>query len=147
MSHHTDNGENTKNAENTVVTANGAVRGFRHDGTTAFLNIPYAAAPLGIARFQAPQPHAPWLGVRDATNPGPNAPQSERKLGNVDMSAYFGPGWIRGEDYMTVNVWTPETEGERLPVMVFVHGGGFVAGSTRSELYDGTGFAVTASSW
>jgi len=141
MSHHTDNGEDTKNAENTVVTANGAVRGFRHDGTTAFLNIPYAAAPLGIGRFQAPQPHAPWLGVRDATNPGPNAPQSERKLGNVDMSAYFGPGWVRGEDYLTVNVWTPDTEGERLPVMVFVHGGGFVAGSTRSELYDGTGFA------
>ncbi|MBT2523429.1 carboxylesterase/lipase family protein [Arthrobacter sp. ISL-28] len=141
MSHHPDTTKNIKDAENTVITAQGAVRGLRHDGTTAFLNIPYAAAPLGAGRFQAPQPHAPWQDVRDATNPGPNAPQSERKLGHVDMSPYFGPGWIRGEDYLTVNVWTPQTDGKRLPVMVFVHGGGFVAGSTRSELYDGTGFA------
>jgi para-nitrobenzyl esterase len=127
--------------EDVAVTAQGPVRGLRRDGTTAFLNIPYAAPPVGAARFRAPQPHAPWHGVRDATEPGPNAPQAERKLGSLDMSPYFGPGWIPGEDYLTVNVWTPETVGARLPVMVFVHGGGFVAGSTRSELYDGANFA------
>ena len=76
-----------------------------------------------------------------ATEPGPTAPQAERRLGSVDMTPYFGPGWIPGEDFLTVNVWTPDASGERLPVMVFVHGGGFVAGSTRSELYDGSAFA------
>ncbi len=125
-----------------VVTSQGPVRGSRRDGTAAFLNIPYAAPPLGAGRFQAPLPHAPWQEVRDATRPGPNAPQNTRKLGNLDMSPYFGSGWVPGADYLTVNVWTPEAAPDaRLPVMVFVHGGGFVAGSTRAELYDGAAFA------
>ncbi|MZE76943.1 carboxylesterase/lipase family protein [Streptomyces xinghaiensis] len=132
-----------------VTTAQGAVRGLRLDSAIAFLNIPYAAPPLGAGRFAPPQPHASWDGVRDATVPGPNAPQSERKLGGVDMSPYFGAGWSRGEDFLTVNVWTPEAAGGHSgnrghghrPVMVFVHGGGFVAGSTQSALYDGSGFA------
>lgn len=124
-----------------VTTTRGAVRG-RHDGDTlTFLDIPYAAPPRGAGRFAPPQPHEPWDGVRDATAPGPNAPQSERRLGDVDMTPYFGTGWSRGEDYLTVNVFTPAAAGGGLPVMVFVHGGGFVAGSTRSSLYDGTAFA------
>ncbi|MFD8623954.1 carboxylesterase/lipase family protein [Streptomyces hygroscopicus] len=124
-----------------VTTARGAVRGLRQDGTAVFLNIPYAAPPRGAGRFAPPRPHEPWDGIRDATVPGPNAPQSERRLGSVDMSPYFGEGWSRGEDYLTVNVWAPEGAGGGLPVMVFVHGGGFVAGSTRSALYDGSAFA------
>ncbi|GAA2348296.1 carboxylesterase family protein [Streptomyces kunmingensis] len=132
MSHHTDA---------IVTTAQGAVRGLRQGDTTAFLNIPYAAPPRGAGRFEPPQPHEPWDGVRDATVPGPNAPQPERKLGSVDMSPYFGTGWSRGEDHLTVNVWTSAASGGDLPVMVFVHGGGFVAGSTRSALYDGSAFA------
>ncbi|MEU1899560.1 carboxylesterase family protein [Nocardiopsis dassonvillei] len=124
-----------------VTTAQGAVRGRRHNGVTAFLNIPYAAAPRGADRFAPPRPHEPWDGVRDATVPGPNAPQAERGLGSVDMTPYFGDGWSRGDDYLTVSVWAPETADGGLPVMVFVHGGGFVAGSTRSAMYDGSGFA------
>ncbi|MEU0953071.1 carboxylesterase family protein [Streptomyces niveus] len=122
-------------------TAQGPVRGRCQDGVLSFLNIPYAAPPTGAGRFEAPRPHDSWHEVRDATVPGPNAPQSERRLGGVDMSPYFGAGWSRGEDFLTVSVWTPEDTGAALPVMVFVHGGGFVAGSTRSALYDGTGFA------
>uniref|UniRef100_A0AAU3H636 Carboxylic ester hydrolase n=1 Tax=Streptomyces sp. NBC_01401 TaxID=2903854 RepID=A0AAU3H636_9ACTN len=125
-----------------VTTAQGTVRGLRGgDGIATFLNIPYAAPPLLAARFAPPQPHEPWDGVRDATVPGPTAPQSERVLGSVDMSPYFGTGWSRGEDYLTVNVWTPEAASGDTPVMVFVHGGGFVAGSTRSPLYEGSAFA------
>ncbi|MFD5285150.1 carboxylesterase/lipase family protein [Streptomyces rubrogriseus] len=127
--------------EPVVTTAQGAVRGLRRDDTLTFLNIPYAAPPRGAARFAPPRPHEPWDGVRDATVPGPNAPQSERRLGDVDMTPYFGTGWSRGEDYLTVNVFTPATGAGELPVMVFVHGGGFVAGSTRATLYDGSAFA------
>ncbi|GGM06355.1 carboxylic ester hydrolase [Streptomyces fumigatiscleroticus] len=124
-----------------VTTAQGAVRGLRRGDTTVFLNIPYAAPPRGAGRFAPPRPHEPWDGVRDATRPGPNAPQSERRLGSVDMSPYFGTGWSHGEDYLTVNVFSPAAAEGGLPVMVFVHGGGFVAGSTRSALYDGSAFA------
>ncbi|MEU0304345.1 carboxylesterase family protein [Streptomyces sp. NPDC006175] len=127
--------------EPVVATALGAVRGLREDGILTFLGIPYAAPPRGAGRFAPPQPHEPWDGVRDATVPGPNAPQSERELGSVDMSPYFGTGWSRGDDYLTVNVWTPAAADGGLPVMVFVHGGGFVAGSTRSAMYDGSAFA------
>ncbi|MGW8375294.1 carboxylesterase family protein [Streptomyces sp. ODS28] len=130
--------------EPVVTTTQGSVRGPRRGGTTAFLDIPYAAPPRGAARFAPPQPHAAWGGVRDAAVPGPTAPQAARKLGRIDMSPYFGTGWSRGEDYLTVNVWTPDTAtdgGGDLPVMVFVHGGGFVAGSSRAALYDGSAFA------
>ncbi|MFE6992985.1 carboxylesterase family protein, partial [Streptomyces pharetrae] len=123
--------------EPVVITEQGAVRGLRQDdGTVVFLNIPYAAPPRGAGRFAPPRPHAPWDGVRDATAPGPNAPQSARALGGIDMVPYFGTGWSRGEDYLTVSVWTPAAARNHLPVMVFVHGGGFVAGSTRAAMYD-----------
>ncbi|MFD3732607.1 carboxylesterase/lipase family protein [Streptomyces sp. NPDC058632] len=124
-----------------VTLTQGAVRGLRQGAISTFLNIPYAAPPRGAGRFAAPRPHEPWDGVRDATRPGPNAPQSARELGTVDMSPYFGTGWSRGEDYLTVNVWAPADADGDLPVMLFVHGGGFVAGSTRSALYDGSAFA------
>ncbi|MEU5951902.1 carboxylesterase family protein [Streptomyces sp. NPDC047525] len=133
----------------TVTTTQGKVAGARHEGVAVFRGIPYAAPPALTGRFAAPRPHAPWDGVRDSTVAGPTAPQPERNLGAIDMSPYFGPGWVPGEDYLTLDVWAPdaihESQGQvrhqPLPVMVFVHGGGFVAGSTRASLYDGTAFA------
>ncbi|WP_188987972.1 carboxylesterase/lipase family protein [Saccharopolyspora thermophila] len=122
-----------------VTTTSGAVRGTSSGGVRRFLGIPYAAAPRD--RFAPPAAHPPWSGVRDATRPGPTAPQPRRDgFAALDMSPFFGPGWVRGEDYLTVNVWAPQSA-EGCPVMVFVHGGGFVSGSSRSPLYDGTAFA------
>jgi para-nitrobenzyl esterase len=128
-----------------VTTTDGAVRG---DVTgdvggevRRFLAVPYAAPPRGAGRFAPPRPHEPWTGVRDALTPGPSAPQPRRDaFGALDMSPYFGPGWVRGDDHLTVNVWAPR-DADRSPVMVFVHGGGFVAGSTSAPLYDGAAFA------
>lgn len=128
----------------TVTTAQGVVAGARHQGAVVFRGIPYAAPPARTGRFAAPAPHAPWDGVRDTTAAGPTAPQAERNLGGIDMSPYFGPGWVPGDDYLTLDIWTPDRQGldqAALPVMVFVHGGGFVAGSIRARLYDGTAFA------
>ncbi|MEU1350285.1 carboxylesterase family protein [Streptomyces sp. NPDC005795] len=124
-----------------VRTAQGAVRGNQNDHHAVFLGVPYAAPPVGAGRFAAPLPHDPWEGVRNATEGGPTAPQAPRRLGALEMTPYFGPGWVRGPDYLTVNVWTPRTTRPGAPVMVFVHGGGFVAGSNRSPLYDGSRFA------
>ncbi|MFV8054467.1 carboxylesterase/lipase family protein [Mycobacterium sp. 48b] len=125
----------------TVDTATGVVRGIRTAHGSAFLGIPFAAPPSITGRFAAPAAPEPWRGVRDATRPAPTAPQPHRNtFGRLDMSPFFGPGWVRGADYLTVNLWAPP-DARRRPVMVFVHGGGFVAGSTQSPLYDGTAFA------
>lgn len=125
-----------------VTTGHGPIRGRLHEHGSVFLDVPYAAPPVGAGRFAAPRPHPRWTGVRDATRPGPTAPQPVRDtFGTLDMSPYFGPGWQRGDDYLTVNICAPKPEGPPRPVMVFVHGGGFVAGSNRAPLYDGTAFA------
>ncbi|MFB9428577.1 carboxylesterase/lipase family protein [Streptoalloteichus tenebrarius] len=124
-----------------VTTTEGDVRGGLTGNVRHFLSIPYAAPPRGAARFAPPEPHEPWSGVRDATEPGPTAPQARRNgFGALDMTPFFGPGWVRGEDYLTVNVWSPR-DAENCPVMVFVHGGGFLSGSNRAALYDGSAFA------
>jgi para-nitrobenzyl esterase len=124
-----------------VATPAGAVRGLRDADGELYRAIPYARAPLGAARFAPPAPHSGWEGVRDATQPSPTAPQPARDFGRLDMIPYFGPGWARGEEYLTVDVRTPSADGAARPVMVFVHGGGFVTGSTRGALYDGRAFA------
>ncbi|MEU8828063.1 carboxylesterase family protein [Streptomyces sp. NPDC048636] len=103
---------------------------------TVFRNIPYAVAPTGAARFAAP---IPVDGVPGADGPGPTAPAPERGFA-LDLSPVVGPGWIRGDDYLTLDVRTPRTDGSA-PVMVFVHGGGFLSGTGQAPLFDGTSFA------
>lgn len=124
-----------------VETVAGAVRGLRDAAGEFYRSIPYAAAPIGPGRFASPEPHPGWSGVRDGTQPSPTAPQPTRDFGRLDMTPYFGPGWVPGEEYLTVDVRTPATDAGNRPVMVFVHGGGFVTGSTRAALYDGSAFA------
>ncbi|MEV7552829.1 carboxylesterase family protein [Amycolatopsis sp. NPDC089917] len=119
----------------------GAVRGRRDSFGELYRAVPYAAPPLGPGRFLPPVPHPGWSGVRDATRPSPTAPQPVRDFGALDMTPYFGPGWVRGEEYLTVDVSTPAADDGKRPVLVFVHGGGFVTGSTRAALYDGKAFA------
>ncbi|KDN22664.1 carboxylesterase/lipase family protein [Amycolatopsis rifamycinica] len=131
----------TQYADPVVDTPAGAVRGVRDDSGEFYRAIPYAAAPIGARRFTSPAPHPGWSGVRDGTRPSPTAPQPVRDFGGLDMTPYFGPGWVRGEEYLTVDVRTPAADSGKRPVMVFVHGGGFVTGSTRAALYDGSAFA------
>jgi para-nitrobenzyl esterase len=117
------------------------VHGIRaHDGER-YRAIPYAATPTGAARFAPPTPHPGWDGIRDSTRHGATAPQPARDFGALDMRPYFGPGWVRGADYLTLDVHTPAADDAARPVMVFVHGGGFVTGSSQAALYDGHTFA------
>ncbi|HYQ62009.1 carboxylesterase/lipase family protein [Actinophytocola sp.] len=131
----------SQQADPVVETPAGAVRGVHTAAGEHYRAIPYAAAPAGARRFAPPAPHPGWSGVRDGTRPSPTAPQPARDFGRLDMVPYFGPGWVRGEEYLTVDVRTPAAGRGRRPVMVFVHGGGFVTGSTRAALYDGSAFA------
>ena len=121
-------------------TTGGAVRGSIDDGVASFLGVPYAAAPVGPRRFARPEP-AVWEGERDATAPGPTAPQLPTdRPGMPALSPVTGPGWIPGSDYLTADVRTPDTA-DRLPVLVFLHGGAFVGGASRATIYDGTALA------
>ena len=124
-----------------VSTASGRVRGVIEHGTARFLGIPYAASPLGDRRFQLPRPPEPWADVRDASAPGPTAPQNHGAFPGVDLGPLVGGGWRRGDDFLNVNIWTPDVAARGLPVMVFIHGGGFVGGSNDASVQDGRGFA------
>jgi para-nitrobenzyl esterase len=107
-----------------------------------FRGVPYAAGPVGAERFAAPMPPPHWDGVRDASEPGPTAPAPERgRFGALDLSPVIGPGWRPGRDYLTATVWTPDPGTGGLPVLVFVHGGGFLAGSADAPVHDGSAFA------
>ncbi|HXM58233.1 MAG TPA: carboxylesterase family protein [Candidatus Dormibacteraeota bacterium] len=127
-----------RTTELVVQTRQGAVRGATSGGGAAFKGIPYAAPPVGAHRFQAPRAPEPWDGVRDATGYGPTAPQNQYP---APFDALLANPIIPGDDYLNLNVWTPEPGGARLPVMVWIHGGAFVAGSGAVPWYDGSAFA------
>ncbi len=127
--------------ERVVAITNGRIRGMALDGVSAFLGVPYAAAPFGKNRFAAPRPHEPWADIFDATLPGPTAPQIVKPFPGIDLLALVGEGWIKGDDYLTANIWSPDPGGAGLPVMVFIHGGGFVAGSNNAPVSNGSAFA------
>lgn len=121
-----------------VSTTDGDVRGLRgkraRRGTISWRGIPFAAPPVAGRRFQAPAPTNPWPGVRDCFAFGKAAIQDKR-------FAATGPGRYHplGEDCLTLNVFSAETTSSTpRPVMVFIHGGAYILGTTATPLYDGT---------
>jgi para-nitrobenzyl esterase len=120
-----------------VTTAAGTVEGFTRDGVHRWRSIPYARPPVGALRFRAPEPAQPWSGVRYCHGFTRCAPQ-ERRYTMIGVGKYQP----MGEDCLTLNVVTPEAaNGEPLPVMVFVHGGGYILGTSATPLYDGATLA------
>jgi para-nitrobenzyl esterase len=117
-----------------VTTRAGVVRGKQHGDLLTWRGIPYAAPPVGPLRFRAPQPPVPWSGVRKAVRYGRQAPQPA-----------IGPARLQpptGEDCLTLNVVAPALpSGELRPVLVWVHGGGYTLGSSRTPLYRGDALA------
>lgn len=123
-----------------VHTASGPIRGSWRDAGTpsasaAFLGIPFAAAPVGELRFAAPAPPEPWAEVRDATAYGATALRRDPGETLIPEPA------IPGEVTLNANVFTPTVdEDARLPVLVWIHGGGYTEGSPASPWYDGSRF-------
>ena len=116
-----------------VTTRTGKVHGAIEDDLVVFRGIPYAAPPVGPLRWRRPQQHETWLGVRTCTEFGPSAPQGDF-FGGLSLDP---EGPAPSEDCLTLNAWTPALDDARRPVLVFVHGGGFVSGGGSVVVYDG----------
>ncbi len=121
-------------AQTSARTDTGQVAGVADGTVISFKGIPYAVPPVGPLRWKAPEPAPSWAGVRDAKAYGNACPQLERK----EAWAQVGP---QSEDCLFLNVWRPAKPG-KYPVMVFLHGGGFVYGAAGVPLYEGTGLAA-----
>jgi para-nitrobenzyl esterase len=114
-----------------VSLADGQIRGKTAGTADEYLGIPYAAPPVGPLRWRPPQPAAHWPGIRSATQYAPHCPQTAGVFGRASTS----------EDCLYLNVFAPASHSSRpLPVMVWIHGGAFVAG--ESDDYDPSGLVA-----
>ena len=124
-----------------VKTDAGSLSGVTAGGVSAYLGIPFAAPPVGDLRWRPPQPALPWEGVRKADTFGTSCMQNQAGSRLPWTEEFMTQGPI-GEDCLFLNVWTAaKTPNARMPVMVWIYGGGFNEGSSAVAVYDGAQLA------
>ena len=123
-----------------VRVGSGELQGVVDDSVVSYKGIPFAAPPVGALRWRPPQPAAPWTGVRQATEFGADCMQG--RFGPPPAPG-APPARVPSEDCLYMNVWRPASAapGAKLPVMVWIYGGGFTGGSSSSPNTSGTQFA------
>jgi para-nitrobenzyl esterase len=128
-------------AQTQVQTTAGTIEGSTENGIASFKGVPFAAPPVGDLRWRPPQPLAPWQGIRKATEFAASCMQI--KLGErLPWTKEFMVQNQIGEDCLYLNIWTPRLKaGANLPVILFIHGGGYVEGSGAVEVYNGINLA------
>ena len=120
-----------------IETKSGKVKGYNEKGVEVYKGIPYAEPPIGDLRFRPPVAKEPWDGVLDATKYGSYAFQGYFRR----LEELFGKLEPESEDCLTLNIWTPAADGEKRPVMLWIHGGAFFTGGGTWELYNGLALA------
>ncbi|SOC00157.1 carboxylesterase type B [Rhodobacter sp. JA431] len=125
-----------------VATRQGLVQGVTEKGVSRFLGLRYAQPISGANRFLPPQPVVPWSGVFVADRHADTAPQGPEPVSGTPVTPAFAPpAYVKaGEDCLALNIWAPEGAKD-LPVMVWLHGGGWQSGSGSCAIYDGTRLA------
>ena len=126
---------------NTVSIQQGSLIGICEDGYTLYRGIPYAAPPTGPLRWKAPEPHEGWKGIYRATRWPSRCPHTDHQPGSFYHKEFFTDPFFMpdmNEDCLYLNVWTPaKSPDDRLPVAVYIHGGGFCTGSGCDYEFDG----------
>ena len=115
-------------------TTYGLVQGECREGICVWRGIPYAAAPSGALRFMKPEPCASWEGIRNTSEFGPMCAQVRSTEGRAAVGTM-------SEDCLSLNIWSPAQNGEKLPVFFYIHGGTFVEGAGSDREYEGTELA------
>ncbi len=105
-----------------ISTTKGKIKGVQESNHQCFLGIPYAKPPVGELRFREPQSMDPWNETKDVKKFGPIAPQNHKDLTPIEQ--------IEDEDCLYLNVWTPKADEKARPVMLWIHGGGFLTGAS-----------------
>lgn len=116
-----------------VSTPCGEIVGIQCEGYQEFRGIPYAEQPIGVARFKAPEPLLPFDEPFKAERFGDAAPQENIPFFGIDRCS---------EDCLYLNIWTPNSDAQKRPVMVWIHGGGFLSGAGSQVLYKGKELAI-----
>jgi len=122
-------------AEITVKVTEGLLEGDRDEGGYRFLGVPFAMSPQLSGRFGPPMPHPPWAGTRNALAYGATASQPDRGVTVIPEPI------IPGDNCLNLNIFTPDLGDAQLPVLVWIHGGGFFGGCNASPWYRGSSFA------
>ncbi|XP_026577945.1 cholinesterase-like [Pseudonaja textilis] len=134
------------NGDTVVITSSGPIKGKQFlsglGPVTAYLGIPYAEPPLGKLRFQKPLPHQPWKQPLEATSFGNSCPQFISQ--DVPEAHIWSPKTPLSEDCLSLNIWVPHPQPSApVPVLVWIHGGGYFMGTSSVAVFNGAPLAAT----